>query len=103
LEDLTMNSSKLNKRLGGRKIQRGQGMNEYIIIVALVAIGAIGVYNLFGKSVRDQTTAMAYGLAGDKTDSTTASGASLTDAGNAKGEADQAQGLRNFGQNADNQ
>jgi Flp pilus assembly pilin Flp len=103
LEDLTMNSSKLTKRLAGRRNQRGQGMTEYIIIVALIAIGAIGVYNLFGKSVRDQTTAMAYGLAGDKADSTTASALAKTDADNSKTEADTAQGLRNFGQNADNQ
>jgi hypothetical protein len=28
--------------------QRGQGMTEYIIIVALVAVAAITVYNFFG-------------------------------------------------------
>ena len=32
-----MNSIKFNKRIGGKK-QLGQGMTEYIIIVALVAI-----------------------------------------------------------------
>jgi len=32
--------------------QRGQGMTEYIIIVALIAIAAIGVYSFFGQTVR---------------------------------------------------
>lgn len=31
---------------------RGQGMTEYIIIVALIAIGAIGVISLFGDNIR---------------------------------------------------
>ena len=30
----------------------GQGMTEYIIIVALIAIAAIGVYSFFGQTVR---------------------------------------------------
>lgn len=42
-----------------------QGMTEYVIIVALVAIGAIGVYQLFGQVVRSQTAAMAKELAGE--------------------------------------
>ncbi|MEW5741799.1 MAG: hypothetical protein AB1938_22960 [Myxococcota bacterium] len=32
--------------------RRGQGMTEYIIIVALIAIAAIGVITLFGDNVR---------------------------------------------------
>ena len=44
---------------------RGQGMTEYIIIVALIAVAAIGVYSLFGDVVKKQTGAMAAGLAGD--------------------------------------
>ena len=35
--------------------QRGQGMTEYIIIVALIAIAAIGVYSFFGQAVRQPT------------------------------------------------
>jgi pilus assembly protein Flp/PilA len=31
---------------------RGQGMTEYIIIVALIAIAAIGVITLFGNNIR---------------------------------------------------
>ena len=32
--------------------KRGQGMTEYIIIVALIAIAAIGVITLFGDNIR---------------------------------------------------
>jgi type IV pilus assembly protein PilA len=53
-----------------RKRIRGQGMTEYIIIVALIAIGAIAVYTAFGNVVRGQTGKAAAALAG--TDSQTA-------------------------------
>lgn len=46
------------------KSQRGQGMTEYIIIVALIAIGAVGVYTAFGDVVRGQTSIAASTLAG---------------------------------------
>ncbi|MEO7774551.1 MAG: pilus assembly protein [Steroidobacteraceae bacterium] len=45
-------------------VQRGQGMTEYIIIVALIAIAAIGVYTAFGKTVRGQMAVTAQTLAG---------------------------------------
>jgi len=45
-------------------VARGQGMTEYIIIVALIAIAAIGVYTAFGDIVRGQTSAAASSLAG---------------------------------------
>ena len=45
--------------------QSGQGMVEYIIIVALVAIAAIAVFQLFGQVVRSQTAAIANELAGE--------------------------------------
>ena len=44
----------------------GQGMTEYIIIVALIAIAAIGVYSFFGQTVRQQTAGMAQELSGKK-------------------------------------
>ena len=46
------------------KTQRGQGMTEYIIIVALVAVAAIAVYESFGDIVRGQTAVAASALAG---------------------------------------
>ncbi|MBL1141267.1 MAG: hypothetical protein HND53_04465 [Proteobacteria bacterium] len=44
--------------------QIGQGMTEYIIIVALIAIAAIAVYTVFGDVIREQTGAMTAELAG---------------------------------------
>ena len=35
-----------------RKRRQAQGMTEYIIIVALIAIAAIGVVTLFGNNLR---------------------------------------------------
>jgi Flp pilus assembly pilin Flp len=52
------------KALSGK--QQGQGMTEYIIIVALIAIAAIGVYSFFGQTVRQQTAGMAQELSGKK-------------------------------------
>jgi Flp pilus assembly pilin Flp len=45
--------------------QAGQGMTEYIIIVALIAVAAIGVYSYFGGTIRAQTAGMAAELAGE--------------------------------------
>ena len=44
--------------------QTGQGMTEYIIIVALIAIAAIGVYKYLGTAVRSQTSAIAKEVSG---------------------------------------
>ncbi|MBP6018817.1 MAG: hypothetical protein KA735_04945 [Burkholderiaceae bacterium] len=40
-------------------------MTEYIIVVALVAVAAIAVYQVFGQVIRSQTAAMAKELAGE--------------------------------------
>jgi Flp pilus assembly pilin Flp len=50
--------------LRNRARQAGQGMTEYIIIVALVAVAAISVYNLFGDTVRGQVGDLAAELGG---------------------------------------
>lgn len=42
----------------------GQGMTEYIIIVALIAIAAIGAFTYFGKTARNQVAGMAQELSG---------------------------------------
>lgn len=51
-------------RIGSRVSQQGQGMTEYIVIVALIAVAAIGVYSLFGKSVRGQVAGIASEITG---------------------------------------
>lgn len=47
--------------------RRGQGMTEYIIIVALIAISAIGVITLFGDNIRRLFGSSADALGGDTT------------------------------------
>lgn len=56
------------QRIIGRRGQRGQGMTEYIIIVALIAIAAITVFSFFGKTVRNQVGGVASELAGTSAD-----------------------------------
>ena len=66
--------------------QLGQGMTEYIIIVALIAIAAIGVYTIFGDVVRNQVGGMAEELAGSDGSTTAAqAGQSATNVGNEAG------------------
>ena len=47
-----------------RQTQRGQGMTEYIIIVALIAVAAIAAFQFFGQAVRSQTSGIVNELAG---------------------------------------
>jgi Flp pilus assembly pilin Flp len=64
--------------------QLGQGMTEYIIIVALIAIAAIAVYSFFGDTVRGQMGAMTLELGGqDGTAVQATATAQATKAGNA--------------------
>jgi len=66
-----------------RALLRGQGMTEYIIIVALIAVAAIGVYTAFGKTVRGQMAVTAQALAGKSTSTTrTVADNAATDAQN---------------------
>jgi len=48
-----------------RNRRRGQGMTEYIIIVALIAIAAIGVITIFGDNIRDLFAGATNALAGE--------------------------------------
>lgn len=51
----------------------GQGMTEYIIIVALIAVAAIAAFTMFGDVVRGQVGVMAAELGGQtSTESRTA-------------------------------
>jgi Flp pilus assembly pilin Flp len=61
--------------------QIGQGMTEYIIIVALIAIAAIAAYGLFGDTIRGQVGGMAAELGGgDGTAAITKAGTAGADA-----------------------
>lgn len=46
--------------------QSGQGLSEYLIIVALVAVAAIGVVTVFGKDIRELFATTTGALAGEK-------------------------------------
>lgn len=78
--------------------QRGQGMTEYIIIVALIAIAAIAVYQMFGNTVRSQTAAIAQELAGN--DGTASKTNAQTAATNAAAEANVKRNLDTYTGNA---
>ncbi len=73
--------------------QLGQGMTEYIIIVALIAIAAIAVYTLFGDVVRERVGGRAAELAGGDGSGIQASG---SDAQSAAGKAAEARTLDDF-------
>ncbi|MEY3573330.1 MAG: hypothetical protein RJA77_1245 [Pseudomonadota bacterium] len=76
----------------------GQGMTEYIIVVAVVAVAAIGVYSLLGQTIRNQTAGIAQEIAGN--DAGSAISAANSNANTARLTANNAKGLRNF--NEDN-
>ena len=78
--------------------QTGQGMTEYIIIVALIAVAAIGVFSMFGKTVRNQAAGLAKELSGNS--ASTAIGNANTSAQAAQDRADATKGMAQY--NADN-
>ncbi|MDP2368228.1 Flp family type IVb pilin [Rhodoferax sp.] len=75
-----------------RNTQRGQGMMEYIIIVAMIAVAAIGTYSLFGKTIRNQTAGMADELAGKKA----ATDKAIDSAALARGRAETTKGMSEY-------
>lgn len=74
-----------------KKRQLGQGMTEYIIIVALIAVAAIGVYSFFGEAIRAQMAGMTKELSG------TSGAGNVAKAKEASGKADATQGSKNLG------
>jgi pilus assembly protein Flp/PilA len=90
---IEMNTIK-TRRFG--KKQFGQGMTEYIIIVALIAIAAIGVYGAFGHTVKNQVAGIAGGLAGSNALATQGVQQANQTAGRARTEANRANGLDNY-------
>lgn len=88
-------SKNKTNRTGLKKAQLGQGMVEYIIIVALVGLASIVAFKFFGDTARQQVASMAQALSGQ--DATNA-GATAA-AAEARTNAD-SRGLSNFGQGA---
>jgi len=75
---------RLLERLGCRS---GRGMSEYLIIVALVAVAAIGVVTVFGRDIRELFSGTTDSLAGNQAQNTAV-----------KAQVRQNKNLRNFGQ-----
>lgn len=74
--------------------EKGQGMTEYIIIVALIAIAAIAAFSYFGKTVRSQTGAISQELAGG--DGTAAQGDAEKAASAAQAEGETGKSLKTY-------
>jgi pilus assembly protein Flp/PilA len=51
--------------------QSGQGMTEYLIIVALIAVAAVGVVTVFGNDIRQLFSAATGTLSGQSTTANT--------------------------------
>ncbi|PHV07897.1 pilus assembly protein [Janthinobacterium sp. BJB412] len=86
------------ERIGKRGArQEGQGMMEYVIIVALIAVAAIGIYSAFGQTVRNQTAGMAKEVSGKEANITAATDASNSAAGRANDPKKSGMGQYNYG------
>lgn len=59
-----MKTVNVNPAFKSRRQQLGQGMTEYIIVVALIAVAAIGVFRLFGDTLREQMGGLAMEMSG---------------------------------------
>lgn len=64
IDKATSNRIRRRTRITGSR-QRGQGMTEYVIIVALIAISAILVVTMFGGSLRAQFAGASTELSGE--------------------------------------
>lgn len=76
------------------KKQLGQGMTEYIIIVALIAVAAIGVYSMFGETIRGQVAGLAGEVAG--TGASAGKAVATKAAGAAADKAKESKGMANY-------
>lgn len=97
-----MKTSKFQKTLGGKK-QLGQGMTEYIIIVALIAVAAIGVYSAFGHTLNGALASITGAVGGQKTDMTNGTAKAKEGADNASTAANQAVGMDSYTTNVKQQ
>ena len=58
--------------------RRGQNTAEYLILLVLVAVGAIAIFGAFGKSLKQQVGSAIYALeGGTRAESETVSGENL--------------------------
>lgn len=76
--------------------QRGQGMSEYIIITALIAVAGIGLFAAFGDTLQNQIAGMSQEMAGQS--GATDIQQAATTATTARTRAAQAESLSNYNQ-----
>jgi len=74
--------------------QLGQGMTEYIIIVALVAIAGIAIFSFFGQTMQGTVADVATELSGQASGNTAQTGANA-----AVIEAGTSEGMANYDEN----
>jgi Tfp pilus assembly protein FimT len=92
-----MKLSQTIARTSAKKNVRGQGMSEYLIIVALIAVAGIAVMGLFGGTARNQVAGLANELAGGvKGDTETLLTQANTQANNAQTDASAAVTLGSY-------
>jgi Flp pilus assembly pilin Flp len=82
--------------LNSRSTPKGQGMTEYIIVVAVVAVAAIGVYSMLGQTIRNQTAGIAQEISGN--DAGGALNAAASSAAAARSQANVRKDLKNYNQ-----
>ena len=90
-----MNSPAPGLSVSRARRQAGQGMTEYLLVVALIAVAAIGVYSLFGQTLRSQTAGLAIEISGQS--SSTAVSSAQGSATSAQSSSSQRKGLGNYG------
>jgi pilus assembly protein Flp/PilA len=87
--EIAMDSKHVTLKARSRSSQRGQGMSEYIIITALVAVAGIGLFAAFGDVLQNQLAGMSREMAGQSaTQDITDAQTSATTAQNRAAQAD---------------
>lgn len=81
-------------KLSNIKKIRGQGMSEYLIIVALLAVAGITTFGLLSGTARNQVASIATEISGGNGATQTA--ASVTDAAAASADATTNRGMDQF-------
>ncbi|MDZ7787378.1 MAG: pilus assembly protein [Halofilum sp. (in: g-proteobacteria)] len=93
-----MRTTKIHPRALNR--QAGQGMSEYIIITALIAVAAIGTFGFFGSAIESQVSALAQAIAGGDADGDVTDAGAAADGATGQSNGD-AQGLSTYNDDAD--
>lgn len=97
LHIMCIKTSRRTSPVSRRRIT-GQGMTEYIIVLALVALTAVVAVGAFGDVIQNQFAAMGHALSGNKAGADASIAAGVAKAGVADGAASAAHGLGDYAQ-----